>query len=519
MKKLIRSSTEVNASSKYEEHTTYNRGGQRFSIYQSRTDNPNLWEAQISEIHPYDDAPYHFAEIQPNKRAVFYSARGNEVSRLQLSHYDEDDYESVEEYYDDMLDYVCAELRNLNREIEPKIIHNSVDASSRCRPTSVLSSASTGVQKIHDKVRNAARAVMKSPSFGFPEDEIDDYLHIDVSKDASGIRVEVRAELSYSGMRDLAVWLDPIVQEYDPDAYFDDVDPGIMEAYIRNLSGIKDIPPEHIASAVEAANYGGAYDIDPEMYFTKDELVEFGNQIVDEFNECVPEVYDLSAVYMDTPNTLTMSVSDGDFEFTHTAAIDMRRIQKPSDIEKYRYKFIQSFLNQHKELVLSDDVTSATNTSGIAAGAWDVPEPPLDPPDYPDPIELDDTTEEIELSVDTVIILDEDGSWDYEDDKYSFAADPQDSRGEWRSYEYYHVTFGDPGTITEYLDELIASYLPEGSGRYRITYDATLMFELSNILKWPARDPYDEGEVIQEDIDVKFLPELSTISNFTCNPV
>lgn len=378
---------------------------------------------------------------------------------------------------------------------------------------------STDAQKIHDKIRQVARKVLMSPSFGFPDDEVDDYLHIDVSKDDAGIRVEVRSELSYSGMRDLADWLDPVVQEYDPDSYFDDVEPGIIEAFIRNMSSIEDVLPEHIASAVEAANYGGAYDIDPEMYFTKEELVEFGNQVVDEFNECVSEVYNLSDVYMDAPNTLIVSVSNGDFEFTHTTAIDMRRIRKPSDIEKYRYTFIQSFLNQHRELALSDDVNSATNTSGVATvGAWNDPEPPIDPPDYPDPIELEDITEEIELSVDTVILLDG-GGWDYEDEKYSFAADPQDSKGIWRSYEYYRVELGDPGTITEYLDDLIAPYLPGGNGRYRIAYDATLIFELTNILQWPTRDPYDEGEVIQEDIEVKFLPELSTITNFTCTPV
>ena len=32
-------------------------------------------------------------------------------------------------------------------------------------------------------------------------------------------------------------------------------------------------------------SYGGAYDIEDDMFFTKEEIVEFGNDIVEEFNK------------------------------------------------------------------------------------------------------------------------------------------------------------------------------------------------------------------------------------------
>lgn len=79
---------------------------------------------------------------------------------------------------------------------------------------------------------------------GYPETEldkydlsarrmVDEYMHIEVREDEDGrIIAEVRAELSYDSMMDLLDDLDPIVQEYSPDAYFDMVDAGIAEAVI-----------------------------------------------------------------------------------------------------------------------------------------------------------------------------------------------------------------------------------------------------------------------------------------------
>ena len=44
--------------------------------------------------------------------------------------------------------------------------------------------------------------------------------------------IQVRDELSYEGMVRLAERLNPIIQKVDPESYFDQVEPGIMEAYL-----------------------------------------------------------------------------------------------------------------------------------------------------------------------------------------------------------------------------------------------------------------------------------------------
>jgi len=87
-------------------------------------------------------------------------------------------------------------------------------------------------QNVYNQIYNAAEEVMMSDDFGFPEDEVKDYLFVDVDEDEDSYRIEVRAEVSYEGMREIAGVLDPIVQKYDPYSYFDDVAPGIMDTYI-----------------------------------------------------------------------------------------------------------------------------------------------------------------------------------------------------------------------------------------------------------------------------------------------
>lgn len=92
------------------------------------------------------------------------------------------------------------------------------------------------VDEIKTKIWNAASAKMED--MGFPVDEIPDYLFVEVKQSDDHIRVEVRAELTYDELTKLTYELDPIVQSFDKDAYFEPVEPGIAEAYIWNISSI-----------------------------------------------------------------------------------------------------------------------------------------------------------------------------------------------------------------------------------------------------------------------------------------
>lgn len=100
----------------------------------------------------------------------------------------------------------------------------------------ITSAQKLGVWEIKTKIWNAASAKMED--MGFPVDEIPDYLFVEVKQSDDHIRVEVRAELTYRGLTKLTNELDPIIQSFDKDAYFEPVQPGIAEAYIWNISKI-----------------------------------------------------------------------------------------------------------------------------------------------------------------------------------------------------------------------------------------------------------------------------------------
>lgn len=106
---------------------------------------------------------------------------------------------------------------------------------------------------------------------------------------------------------------------------------------------------------VYAANYGGAYDVDPEQFFTKEDIVEFADSLVQALNtdgnyEDGSE-WELSDVYIETPNTLVVELNSP-FESSEIVEekIDMRKIKKPTDIFKYMTSFEKKFLDKIENL-------------------------------------------------------------------------------------------------------------------------------------------------------------------------
>lgn len=89
---------------------------------------------------------------------------------------------------------------------------------------------------LKSEIYEAAKQVMLSDDFAFPEEDIPSLLYVDIRPAEGGIIIEVRAEVSYSGQRKLGMALDQIVKKYDSDAYFDDADAGIMEAYLQTVN-------------------------------------------------------------------------------------------------------------------------------------------------------------------------------------------------------------------------------------------------------------------------------------------
>lgn len=89
------------------------------------------------------------------------------------------------------------------------------------------------VKEIQDTIYNVASKYFKAE--GWEMSDIADYFVVDVSEAEPGvIRAEIRGELDYEELSDLCNQLDKVIAvKFDKDAYFEPVEPGIAEAFIR----------------------------------------------------------------------------------------------------------------------------------------------------------------------------------------------------------------------------------------------------------------------------------------------
>lgn len=173
---------------------------------------------------------------------------------------------------------------------------------------------------------------------------------------------------------------------------------------------------------------------------------------------------------------------------------------------------------QHKKLQ-SDRVEPVASANNVGYSSFQ--DPRLEPPEPKELEQVDDFGEEIELTLDKVIItVDEDGGWEYEDQSYPWAANPDNRHGDWYS-EDYNVYLDDTTGVVEKFDEIAEPFIPGYAGRYQISCDATLIYNVSGVEV--DRDyfqdedgdiVYDGEEVYTDDAEVEFDSRNSFISNF-----
>ena len=113
---------------------------------------------------------------------------------------------------------------------------NNSDSSEVESATEITSSQS--VTSLEDEIKAKAKEVMTDSEFGFDADEADNYLSVDTEDKDGFTEVHVGAEVSYEGLESLAEALNPIIQKYDPDAYFDMEDTGRLVALVANKDNV-----------------------------------------------------------------------------------------------------------------------------------------------------------------------------------------------------------------------------------------------------------------------------------------
>ena len=116
MKRYVKSSTQ------YPHYMSYNYGRHKFAIHYTDPNGAGDMKAQISSVHPYDDADYTWAKIT-GPQVIFYRD-GKEIDRMTLPAYDPEDYESLDEYIDETIDSICAELINFDKDIQLRMMYD-----------------------------------------------------------------------------------------------------------------------------------------------------------------------------------------------------------------------------------------------------------------------------------------------------------------------------------------------------------------------------------------------------------
>lgn len=348
-------------------------------------------------------------------------------------------------------------------------------------------------------------------------------------------RIEVGIELGYDGMSKISEAGDAVLYQYDRDAYFDAEEPGIISAYLNidTISGVKG------STNISAADGNDFPEVIP-----AESLAEMSKNEMHDFLENLPVGTKITGI-VDAPGTFGRKKWGEDDKIVkkeggYTGPSYNRFGLSPSDT-KYMdtwwtisggkthswelVSIIQGKNKYYSVLALEDPDDYVESSVNIEAGMYDYPERPLED-DRPEPDWYEDKVE-IEVSIDAVIDIDDAGGWEYEDTTYPWAKSPYDKRGNWYAdTEYGEIYVGDPVDIVEKIDELLEVFLPARQGRYYITGDADLVFNIDNISgtsKYYGNDeegtPVVENEYYTDDVDVEFNFSKSSIKNFNIEEI
>ena len=118
MKRVIRASQELKTINEAVSH-----GRIKYMAHLTEEPKWGFIYGQLTKIAPYDDADYVWARIHRNG-LVEYIERGKVAGRMQLWSYEEEDYENVDEYFDEVIDQIMLDLEEYNEKIEPRMMYN-----------------------------------------------------------------------------------------------------------------------------------------------------------------------------------------------------------------------------------------------------------------------------------------------------------------------------------------------------------------------------------------------------------
>lgn len=177
-------------------------------------------------------------------------------------------------------------------------------------------------------------------------------------------------------------WIDENGFEWN--MYVEEDDDSTEHAMVDNSYDMEDDDERVQRECVESlneANYGGAYDIDPEMFWTKDDLMEFSYAVCEKLADKFGYQYDIADVGAESNNDMYITIMDTthDIEADVSFRIKMSRIRSPRDLMKYLDTVVSQFVKKFEEEYqyydfdesLNEDMSKPDFVVGFYAGPVD----------------------------------------------------------------------------------------------------------------------------------------------------
>ena len=444
------------------------------------------------------------------------------------------------------------------------------------------------MDQILSEIKSKLKEIMTSYQFGYDDNEWEDYSGADIYLDSRGyIVITVYAEVSYNGLVKLMDALNPIVEKYDSDAYFDADTPGRCSAYIdpdnvpsnmypydgiQNSEKIYSSQSQYTNRAVlkyknksftiydnsdsinlpadadlealrkwkaQISQQAGAYNDSDEdyewaylsngvvSYYRRGKLVDksyymspsdWGVEALEEWfqlviNDVIENLYEANRdvpdhmVYnsTDTANIgakiTSSTILDADPEFRNNfeEAIDFFYESYPATVELTDEvdEDYGSLYQQAPGIVYIDinwdsgEILQALEETAESIGIEHYPDDDIEMSTFSDKndvtsstiktsyeVELDPEESMIDMNIDQYIIVDSEGSWNYDSDNYDWAS--SDGEGsDW--YSDNGVRLDDPTGVVEKIDELIEPHVPIEPGTYRVEGYIELYYTVSGV--------------------------------------
>lgn len=236
------------------------------------------------------------------------------------------------------------------------------------------------------------------------------------------------------------------------------------------------------STSIESASYGGAYDTEDDMFFTKDEIVEWADSVVSAFNTKFDSNYILSDVYVDN-NIIHIEISDADYVLSTEVRIDMRRIRSPKDIDKYIDTAVTQLEAEYSRIAdctYPESVTASTQHYDVNI------------PEFEDYVEF-------ELG----------GMLVYVDESGSLSFNERNTYPDWDSFvsleaaDYPDVEIADMHQVIDDTSDLLESLMPRDPGVYQVYGTVSLCYTITGLVE--DQTYYDGDEDPEREYDDRYI--------------